>query len=267
MPIITCLVFQHRNIKSGEHLNRDFSTLVDWFVDNRLSVHFGEGKTKSILFSPKHRSKSIGQIDISYKDIKIKQYAKVTYLGCVLDECLTGESMTMQVCTKVTSKLKFLYRKNRFLSKDLRRLLCNALIQPHFDYACAAWYPNLNKKYKNKLQVLQNKCIRFCLQLDNIEHIGTEHFDKISWLPIDQRFKQCLSTSVFKFFSEMCPQYMNEMCQTISQNNSVTRNSSLKLFQPLRTKALSQKCLSLLFGMVYHMMLNCQIMEIRLSIR
>ena len=59
----TCLVFQHRNIKTiEEHLNKDFSTLVDWFVDNKLSVHFCEDKTKSILFSPKHRSKSIGQI-------------------------------------------------------------------------------------------------------------------------------------------------------------------------------------------------------------
>ena len=94
-----CLVFQHRNIKTiEEHLNRDFSTLVDWFVDNRLSVHFGEDKTKSILFSPKHRSKSIGQIDISYKDVKIKQYSKVTYLGCFLDECLTEESMAKQDC-------------------------------------------------------------------------------------------------------------------------------------------------------------------------
>ena len=108
----TCLVFQHRNIKTiEEHLNRNFSTLVDWFVDNRLSVHFGEDIKKSILFSSKPRSKSIGQIDISYKDIKIKQYAKVTYLGCVLDECLTGESMA-KVCTKVTSKLKFLYKKH-----------------------------------------------------------------------------------------------------------------------------------------------------------
>ena len=86
----------------------------------------------------------------------------------------------MHVCTKVTSKLKFLYRKIRFLSKDLRKLLCNALIQPHFDYACAAWYPNLNKKYKNKLQVLKNKYIYFSLQLGNIQHIGTEYFDKIS---------------------------------------------------------------------------------------
>ena len=80
----TSLVFQHRNIKTiEEHLNRDFSTLVDLFVDNKLNVHFFEDKTKFILFSPKHRSKYTGQIDISYKDIKIKQYSKVIYLGCV----------------------------------------------------------------------------------------------------------------------------------------------------------------------------------------
>ena len=143
--------------------------MFEWFVDNKLSVYFDEGKTKSILFSPKHRSKSIEQIDISYRDVKIKQYPKITYLGCVLDNCLTGEPIAMQVCTKVTSKLKFSYRKNRFPSKDLRELLCNALIWPHFDNACAAWYPNLNKKYKNKRQILQNQFRRFCLQLDSRE--------------------------------------------------------------------------------------------------
>ena len=97
---------------------------------------------------------------------------------------------------------------------------------------------------ENKLQVLQNKCIRFCLQLVNREHIGTEHFDKVNWLPIDQRFKQCLSTIVFKLLSEMCPQYMNQIYKATNHNNTVTRNSPLKLFQPLRAKALSQKYLS-----------------------
>ena len=96
------------------------------------------------------------------------------------------------------------------------------------------------------MQVIQNKCTRFCFQLNNRENIETEHFGKVNWFPIDQRFKQCLSTSVFKFFSEMCPQYMNEIYQTTNQNNTVTRNSSLKLFQPLRTKTLSQKYLSYL---------------------
>ena len=92
--------------------------MADWFVVNKLSVHFGEGKTKFILFSPKHRSKSI---DISYKDSKIKQYSKVTYLGYVFDECLRGESMAMQICTRVTSKRKFLYRKKQVPFKRLKQ--------------------------------------------------------------------------------------------------------------------------------------------------
>ena len=50
----------------------------------------------------------------------------------------------------------------------------------------------------------------------------------------------------------MCPQYMNEIYQTTNQNNTVTRNSSLKLFQPLRTKALSQKCLSYLGPFIWN---------------
>ena len=50
----------------------------------------------------------------------------------------------------------------------------------------------------------------------------------------------------------MCPQYMNEIYRTTNQNNTVTRNSSLKLFQPLRTKALSQKFLSYLGPFIWN---------------
>ena len=83
------------------------------------------------------------------------------------------------------------------------------------------------------------------------EHIGFEHFVKINRLPIDQRFKQCISTGVFKFFSEIRPQYMNEIYTTTNENNTVTRNS-LKLLQLLRTKALSQKCLSYLGRFIWN---------------
>ena len=39
---------------------------------------------------------------------------------------------------------------------------------------------------------------------------------------------------------------MNEIYKTITENNTITRNFSLKLFQPLRTKTLIQKCQSYL---------------------
>ena len=45
---------------------------------------------------------------------------------------------------------------------------------------------------------------------------------------------------------------MNEIYTTTNQNNTVTRNSSLKLFQPLRTEALSQKCLSYLGPFIWN---------------
>ena len=133
----TGLIFQHKDINIVEHqLNRNFSNICDWFVDNRLSIHFGEDKTKSILFAPLNKCKKLRKLNISYGSLKIKQYSEVSYLGCILDESLSDESMALNVVSKINTRLKFLYRKNKFLSPQLRRLLCNALIQPHFDYAC-----------------------------------------------------------------------------------------------------------------------------------
>ena len=141
---------------------------------------FGEDKTASILFSTKKRTRKIETLDIQFGDVKIKQYSKVTYLGCEVDESLSGEAMALKVINKINSRLKFLYREKRDLTPHLKRLLCNALIQPHLDYACSAWYPNLNKKFKSKLQTVQNRCIRYGLQLDNRSYIGKKDFEKIN---------------------------------------------------------------------------------------
>ena len=144
----TCLIYLGKDTKTiEEQLNRDFNSLCEWFIDNKLSIHFGEEKTKSILFGTKGHLKNQKDLNIKYGDIKIKQHSKVTYLGCVLDNDLSGESMATKVLGLINGRLKFLYRKQRFLTDPLRRLLCNALIQPHYDYACPAWYPSLSKRY------------------------------------------------------------------------------------------------------------------------
>ena len=78
----------------------------------------------------------------------------------------------------------------------------NALIQPHFDYACSAWYPNLNKKFKSKLQTVQNRCIRYCLQLDNRGNVGMKNFEKINWLSVSEIFNQYLCSNAFNFLKE-----------------------------------------------------------------
>ena len=63
---------------------------------------------------------------------------------------MSGEPVALKVVNKINKKLKFLYRKNKFLTPELHRMLSNALIQPHFDYACTAWYPNRTEKTKKE---------------------------------------------------------------------------------------------------------------------
>ena len=167
----------------------------------RLNIRFGEDKTKSILFSTKNRKRKIGTLGF---DVKIKQYSKVTFSGRELGETLKGKSMVLKVINELNGRLKFLNRKSRYITPSLKRLLYNALIKPHFDYTCSALYPNLNKKFKSKLQTIQNKCIRYCLQLYDRNHIGMKDFEKTNWLLVSERFNQYL-------FKETCPLYFHDI--------------------------------------------------------
>ena len=54
----SCLMFQHNEAEEIEKvLNNDFKNIGDWFADDKLSIYFGEGKTKSILFASQRKLK------------------------------------------------------------------------------------------------------------------------------------------------------------------------------------------------------------------
>ena len=98
-------------------------------------------KRKSILFGKTNTKSGNKKLAIRTGDIKVKQHTSVTYLGCILDEDLSSESMATRTHGKINGRLRFLYRKQTFLDFPLRRLLANALIQPQFHFACSAWFP------------------------------------------------------------------------------------------------------------------------------
>ena len=90
----TCISFKHKNIANiNEKLNEDFNSLCDWFLDNKLSIHFGEDKTKTILFSPKNLSKNAAPLTVKRNDVILKQHNFVEYLGCLLDNTLSEKDM------------------------------------------------------------------------------------------------------------------------------------------------------------------------------
>ena len=91
----TCIFYQHEDVKKIENnLNKEFSSLCQWLIDNKLSIRFREDKTKSILFS---KASDLREINVSFEVHSIKQRETVEYLGYQLDSKLSGEVMAPKV--------------------------------------------------------------------------------------------------------------------------------------------------------------------------
>ena len=85
-------------------LNKEFAHACDRFGDNKLSIHFNEDKTKSILFSG---DKNLPELNKTYSNNRINQYRILEYLYFCLDAILSGESMAMNYLRKINTKLQF----------------------------------------------------------------------------------------------------------------------------------------------------------------
>ena len=128
-------------------------------------------------------------------------------------------------------------------------LLLNALIQPHFDYACTScspWYLMLNKAVQ-KIQAAQNKCICFYLNLKNTAHIGATEFKAINWLPTKKRkgWINVFCVNVMQFFDGTDPAYFAEIFHPANQGRT-TQGSKFKVEFPFRKSTSGQKSLSYL---------------------
>ena len=154
------IIFSHKDPDViSQKLGKELESCSHWLVDNKLSLHLG--KTECIIFGPKRKLKKVKEFKIKCNDHVINSQTKIKYLGIDIDQNLSGEITVNSIIKKVNSRLKFMYRKASCLSTETRKTLTTALIQCHFDYSCSSWYAGVSQTLKNKLQIAQNKTVRF----------------------------------------------------------------------------------------------------------
>ena len=94
---------QHRIVEEIEkQLNEDFENIWDWFIDNKLHIHFGEDKTELPFLQIDVKS-SVRKLNTKCKCIEIKQHSQITYLKKQPPEVLCKKS-----CSK---KFRKIHRK------------------------------------------------------------------------------------------------------------------------------------------------------------
>ena len=61
----SCLVYQHKDVnKIEQSLDKFFSNICDWFLDEKVSIHLRKDKTKGILFDTKQKLSEASSLDI-----------------------------------------------------------------------------------------------------------------------------------------------------------------------------------------------------------
>lgn len=115
------LLISHKDKNTLQcRLGEELTKIRNWLCDNRLSLHLG--KTESILFGSNPRLKKAQELRVEVGSVEIAAKTSVKYLGCVLDNRLSGEGMALQVLGKVNARTKFLARKANLLDRESLRL-------------------------------------------------------------------------------------------------------------------------------------------------
>ncbi len=215
----------------SEQLSTELQSCNRWLIENNLSLH--PGKCETILFASKRKCKKVKSFVVSCNGHTIQGQDNIKYLGSLIDHTLSGTNTVNNLVKKSNSKLKFLYRQSKFLDLSSKKTLCSALIQSHLDYACSSWYYSLNVTLQNKLQVIQNKMVRFILNLGPRDHVGLSELSKVGFLPVKDRVVQLSLNLVHSIYQGTCPSYMLENFKRVNSVHSHgTRDSAYNFFVP-----------------------------------
>ncbi len=83
----------------------------------------------------------------------------------------------------------------------------------------------MSKKAKNKLQITQNKIIRFILDLGSRPHITTKHMVDLNMLKIPGRVKQLRLNTIHKIYCNQAPTYLQTNFNKTRDRAQHTRGS------------------------------------------
>ena len=69
---MTLSFYQHMDDTGIENvLNKEYANVCEWFVDNKLSVHFGQDESKCIHFSREKTCRSLMYVNNRTKQFRI----------------------------------------------------------------------------------------------------------------------------------------------------------------------------------------------------
>ncbi len=144
-------------------MQQELAKASSWFSNHKLSLNLS--KTKVMYFGTYHKLNDVNDSSLDFNGSSIELVDSYKYLGLMLDNQLNFDKHVNYLCSKIYPKLKFLSKIRCNIGQKMSVYLYNCLLNPLFSFNDYI-YDVVNTSDSERLQVLQNNCIRICLKSD-----------------------------------------------------------------------------------------------------
>ena len=145
-------------------------------------------------------------------------------VGLYIDNNLTWKQHVTHIIKKINSRLALLKRIKCFLPHFARMLFYNSMIQPIIDYGLTI-YSTCAKEDLKRIHKVQKRAGRTILDIRKARDISTvELFQKLDWLPVNERANLLTGTLVYKCMNSLAPSYLSD--KFINKSERTTRGKS-----------------------------------------
>ena len=219
----TTILFGHRNETYLQYcIERELSTLSDWFKANKLTLNVD--KSVFLLFNRTGR-KQIDQLKLG--DKLIMRVSNTKFLGTWIDDHLNWKTHMSKLLGKLKCGLGMLLRSRELLSTRAKRLLYFGQVHSHLCYGIGVWGPMLSSGQLAELNCIQRKCIK---QIDSSITV-CEARRKLRILSVPQLVELEQSKMGYKLCKGLLPIAISQIMTSDVDNRPMTKTHAYETRQ------------------------------------
>lgn len=222
---------------AAHNLNNDLDILYNKLCQNKLKLNVN--KTKVMIISNKKIDKKDVNIYISGTKLEIE--SEIKYLGTIIDENLSFDKNVNSVCKKIGHKASVMSRLSKELNINQKTMLYKTIVEPHFTY-CASLLFLSSESDLQRLQMLQNKCLRSVLNVNRFTH-SADMLENLKLMNVSQIIKFRTLILIFKIIKGETPQYLSEKISYRNENQIRNLRNANEICPTNAIKACSQNAL------------------------
>lgn len=211
-------------------LNSDLDSILKASNDHALTLN--ASKTKVLLFGTSNLyQKNSKNIKLKLDNVELEIVTEAKNLGLWMDNSFRYKLHVSKCIQKAYSCMRLMYPHRTYLSTRIKTILCETIVLSQFSYCSSVYNFCLDSLHKNKIQKVQNSCLRFIFGIKKYDHVSHK-LREVQWLNMQNRFTLQASTLFHSIILNEKPGYLYDKIITRSNIHNVNVRNKNALAAP-----------------------------------